>query len=94
MAESAENGITLNRSTLVPVGVAIAVALGLCSGSWWAATQLTMMNARLERIEYSMAQQWTLQDQIVFQAALSEANRDIGLKVPQVQKAPGSHLPK
>jgi hypothetical protein len=79
--------MVLNKGTLLPIGVAVAVALGLSSGAWNAATQLAGINARLDRIEAGLSQQWTTHDQLIWASQLSESNRASGLVVPPVIKS-------
>lgn len=69
----------ITENSWVPLGRAIAVAIGLFAGGYCVAQALGRMEARLASLEST---RWTLADMQRWTAQLERTNRDIRLYVP------------
>ena len=83
--------ITLDKSTLLPASLVIALVLGASSLAWKTANTLNSIDLRLQRIEQRLDQvsvdRWTGTDQRVWALELREANT--GLVIPSPSRILG-----
>lgn len=62
----------------IPLGKAIAIGSGLFFGGWVVAIALSRIEHRIERMEETAAERWTVTDMERWSWAVRENNRQIG----------------
>ena len=95
----------VDKNTLVPIGLVIAMVLGCTAGAWKISGALNEVQSkiieasmktdmRLEKIEENLADRWTTNDMVLWREEMINRNPDI--KMPTVGEirrsaSPGGH---
>lgn len=73
----------INKETLVPLGAAVAVFIGVFGAHVHLSGKLDSIDRRLERIEEHQLDRWTMTDMRLWVAATRQANPNLTLPEPQ-----------
>lgn len=79
---NAQSG-TIDRSTLIPLGVAAAIVTTFIGATWWLQGRLSDIDRRLERIEYKTDASWNQTSMENWALRLARSNPN--LVVPDVK---------
>ena len=81
---------SLDRSTLVPIGLLVSVVLAsIAATTWIQRTLLTldhkveMLNTRLEALSTDMSNRWTLRDMTSWAELLQARNSALNVPIPK-----------
>lgn len=74
---------TIDRNTLIPLGVVGSVAITFLGGTWWLQGRLSDIDRRLERIEYKTDASWNQTSMENW--ALKLARQNPTLIVPEIK---------
>ena len=75
MPTTPEKRMTINKETLMPLGMVIAI----CGGVVWISTQLTNINYKLDMLETKLEDQWTTRDMENWGLRLKMENPEIAV---------------
>ena len=75
MPTTPEKRMTINKETLMPLGMVIAI----CGGVVWISTQLTNINYKLDMLETKLEDQWTTRDMENWGLRLKMENPEISV---------------